>query len=222
MERIIKVTGTGNVSAKPDITIITMEFSNIRPTYSESLKTSADDVSKIKDALERAGLDRNTLKTTHFSVDPHYESYTDKNNDHKSRLDGYEYNQTLRFKFPIDNKLLGKVLFEISSIDVFPKFWISYGLKDPETAKNALLEKAITDAKEKAQIIANTSKVQLDEILEINYSWIDIEMNTRPYALRKQTFLMYNSTVENRSFDVDFEPEDIERSDNVTVIFKIK
>ena len=95
------------------------------------------------------------------------------------------------------------MLFEISSIDVFPKFWISYGLKDTEKEKNDILEKAIKDDKEKAKIIANTSKVQLDEILEINYSWIDIEMNTRPYALRKQTFLMYNSTVENRSFDVD-------------------
>ena len=68
MERTIRVTGTGKVSIKPDITIINMTFSDVLPTYEEALKASTNDVKIVKDALEKAGLKRESLKTTQFNI----------------------------------------------------------------------------------------------------------------------------------------------------------
>lgn len=221
MDKIIKVTGTGKISVKPDLTVITLDFSKIMPTYNEAVESSSRDVAIVKDALEKAGLKRDSLKTINFDVDTHYESYRDEHNDYRSRFDGYEYHQTLRFKFPIDNKMLGKVLYEIGSIDVHPRFRIHYELENPEEAKNQLLSNAINDAKKKAEVIANASSLALDEILEINYTWVNIEMVTRSFDVGSDN-MFCKSEINCGSCDIDIEPEDIEKNDNVTVIYKVK
>ena len=95
MERTIKVTGTGRVSVKPNTTIINLNFDNILPTYDAALRSSAEDVAIVKDALVRAGLSRDSLKTTNFDINTHYESYRDEKGNYKSRFDGYQYRQSL-------------------------------------------------------------------------------------------------------------------------------
>ena len=47
MERTIRVTGTGKVSVKPDLTIISLDFSNVLPTYEEALKATMEDADYI-------------------------------------------------------------------------------------------------------------------------------------------------------------------------------
>lgn len=220
MEKTIRVTGTGKVSIKPNITIINLDFSNVLPTYEDALKASTLDVSAVKDAIAKAGIDRDTLKTTNFSVDAHYESYKDEKGNYKSKFDGYEYHQSLRFKFDIDNKMLGRVLYQLSTIDVEPRFRIGYGVKNAEDAKNELLGNAIADAKKKAEIISKAAGVELGEILDINYSWLDIEFNSRSYDLQPK--IMMCKSAPEAGFDIDIEPDDIEKSDNVTLVFKIK
>lgn len=220
MEKTIRVTGTGKVSIKPNITIINLDFSNVLPTYEDALKASTLDVSAVKDAIAKAGIDRDTLKTTNFSVDAHYESYRDEKGNYKSKFDGYEYHQSLRFKFDIDNKMLGRVLYQLSTIGVEPRFRIGYGVKNAEDAKNELLGNAITDAKKKAEIISKAAGVELGEIIDINYSWIDIEFNSRFYDLQPE--VMMCKSVPDAGYDIDIEPDDIEKSDNVTLVFKIK
>lgn len=220
MEKTIRVTGTGKVSIKPNITIINLDFSNVLPTYEDALKASTLDVSAVKDAIAKAGIERDTLKTTNFSVDAHYESYRDEKGNYKSKFDGYEYRQSLRFKFDIDNKMLGRVLYQLSTIDVEPRFRIGYGVKNAEDAKNELLGNAITDAKKKAEIISKAAGVELGEIIDINYSWVDIEFNSRSYDLQPE--VMMCQSVPDAGYDIDIEPDDIEKSDNVTLVFKIK
>ena len=99
MEKTIRVTGIGKVSIKPNITIINLDFSNVLPKYEDALKASTIDVSAVKDAIAKAGIDRESLKTTNFSVDAHYESYRDEKGNYKSKFDGYEYHQSLRHQY---------------------------------------------------------------------------------------------------------------------------
>lgn len=219
MERTIRVTGTGNLSIKPDLTIISMEISGWRTTYEETLELSTIYVSLVKDALERAGLKRDSLKTTYFNIGAHYEYYYDEKSNRRSKFNGYEFNQNLKFEFDIDNKMLGRILYQLSKLEINPEFSIHYGVKDTESAKNKLLASAIKDAKDKAMVIASAANVELGEILDINYSWLNVEFTSRPYNLLQAKCLERPSL--SGSIDVDIDPEDIERSDNVTLIFKI-
>lgn len=222
MERTIKVTGTGRVSVKPNTTIINLNFDNVLPTYDAALRSSAEDVAIVKDALIRAGLSKDLLKTTNFDINTHYESYRDEKGNYKSRFDGYQYRQSLRFKFPIDNKTLGKVLYQLGQLDVNPEFSIYYSIEDAESIKNELLGNAIADAKKKAEVIANASGVALEEILDINYSWIDVEFRTRSYGLHNEVMMCKSTPNVNGAYDIDIEPDDIIKTDNVTITFKIK
>ena len=178
MDRTIKVTGTGNISVKPDITIISMEMSMVKPTYEEAVKASADASLFIRKIVEYLGFDRDSLRTTDFSIDTHYVSHYDANNNHHSKFDGYKFNQTLKLTFDSDNKTLGRVLYELSKIPYEVEMSIYYGVKDIESQKNILLKNAIKDAKAKAEIIAEASGVKLGEVLDINYSWLDINFAT--------------------------------------------
>ena len=53
----------------------------------------------------------------------------------------------MKVEFASDNVHLGKILYALANCPVKPEFRISYTVKDPETAKNELLGKAVSDAK---------------------------------------------------------------------------
>ena len=222
-ERTIRVTGTGKVSIKPDIAIINLRFDNLLPTYELALKSSADDVAVVKDALEKAGIERESLKTTNFDIDTHYHSIKDEHGNYKSVFDGYKYNQSLRFQFDVDNKLLGSILYQLSKLNINVEFNLKYGVKDSEKAKNMLLCDAIQDAMKKASIIAKAANVELNEIVDINYSWVDFEFHTRSYDIEDgELCKCCAAPAPGSRYDIDIEPEDIDRSDNVTIVYSIK
>ena len=222
-ERTIRVTGTGRVSIKPDITIINLNFDNILPTYELALKSSAEDVKIVKDAIEEAGINKDSLKTTYFNIDTNYRYVKDKKGNNKSILDGYRYSQSLRFQFDIDNKLLGSILYQLSKLSINVHFNLEYGVKNIEASKNLLLNNAIEDAMKKASIIAKAANVELGDILDINYSWVDLEFRTRRYDFEDRVLEKCCAAPDrSTSYDIDIEPEDIDRSDNVTLVYSIK
>lgn len=53
-------------------------------------------------------------------------------------------------------------------------------VKDPESAKNKLLGKAVKDAKEKAAVLTSAGDVTLKDIQSIDYSWGEIEFEVSP------------------------------------------
>ena len=61
--------------------------------YEEVIEKSTLCIKKIKETVERAGLNGKELKTVKFDVDSKYESYRDKNGNYKSRLVGFQYTQ---------------------------------------------------------------------------------------------------------------------------------
>ncbi len=63
------------------------------------------------------------------------------------------------------------VLYALAAAPVSPEFRISYFVGDPESAKNELLGKGVTDAITKAGALVKAAGVTLGEILSIDYSW---------------------------------------------------
>lgn len=220
MERTIKVTGRGNVNLKPDMTVIELKLTGVEATYHSTLGKSTSDVSEVKNKLVGLGFQRSDLKTTYFNVNTEYESYKDDKGNWKSKFIGYRYNQTLKFSFDIDNKMLGKILYALGGLKCAPKFDIIYKIRDNEEAKNLLLKDAVKDAHSKAQIIAETSNLTLGNIINIDYSFMSIEFSERMMD-KTMDLVCYEMSAQD-SFDVDFEPDNIHASDTITVLYSIK
>lgn len=168
--RTIRVTGKGQIRVRPDMTRITMTLTGLYKEYGETLRHPSADTEVLKDVLAEFGFERSDLKTLSFNVDTEYESYRDRNNDYTQKFVGYRFNHILKVEFESDNDRLGKILFALANCKANPEFRISYTVKDPEAAKNLLLGKAVTDAKEKAVVLTQAGGVTLKDIQSIDYS----------------------------------------------------
>lgn len=218
--RTIRVTGKGQIKVHPDMTRITMTLEGMYPEYADTLRHSSEDTEKLKDVLSAFGFERSDLKTLNFSVDTEFESYKDKG-VYKQRFVGYKFRHLLKVEFESDNERLGKVLYALANSPVRPEFRISYTVKDPEAVKNTLLGKAVTDAKEKANVLTAAAGTTLKDIQSIDYSWGEIDFEVRPMNRSLMMEACAPMAAEGGSYDMDIEPDDIEVSDTVTVIWEI-
>ena len=217
--RTIRVTGKGQIKVKPDMTRITMTLTGLCEEYGDALRQSSEDTEALKDVLSGFGFERSDLKTLSFSVDTEHESYRDKNNDYRQRFVGYRFNHILKVEFKSDNDRLGKILYALANCSISPEFRISYTVSDPEATKNLLLGKAVTDAKGKAVVLTQAGGVTLKEIQSIDYSWGEIDFECRP--MRANMMVDCYEAPMAKSYDLDIEPDDIEVSDTVTVVWEI-
>ena len=217
--RTIRVTGKGQIKVRPDMTQITMSLEGLYKDYNETLRLSSQDTETLKDILSGFGFERSDLKTLNFSVDTEYESYKDRDGSYKQRFTGYRYRHMLKVEFDSDNERLGKILYALANGKVRPEFRISYTVKDPEATKNTLLGKAVKDAREKASVLTEAAGIGLKDIQSIDYSWGEIDFEYRPMD---GGILAERCMAEpTAAYSLDIEPDDIEVSDTVTIVWEI-
>lgn len=218
--KTIRVTGKGQIKVHPDMTRITISLKGMYSEYNNTLRHSSEDTEHLKDILADFGFAKSDLKTLIFSVDTEYESYKDKG-IYKQRFVGYKYHHLMKIEFDSDNDRLGKILYSLAHCSVSPEFRISYTVKEPEAAKNELLGKAVTDAMEKAAVLTQAAGTVLKDIQSIDYSWGEINFEVQPMNRMLITEDCCDSTITEK-FDMDIEPDDIEVSDTVTVVWEIE
>lgn len=104
MDRTIKVTGKGKVSAKLDLIRINISIKEINKEYSKTLEMVSKSTKSLKETIIRAGLDIKNLKTLSFNISSQYESYYDKDNIYRSKFIGYCYKEKLYINFQMTIK----------------------------------------------------------------------------------------------------------------------
>lgn len=215
--RTIRVTGRGSVSVKPDTTSLKITFEGAYKDYEETVKQSAEKTKILREAIEKSGIPGEDLKTKDFSIDSEYERYRDHNDDYRRRFIGYKFYHRTEIQFPNDNKLLGRILYELSVCSVKVEFSIDYTVKDKDAVKKEVIKRAVENSREKAEILATAAGVTLGEIQSIDYSWGEIEIRTSPVDM-----LEIGSYKMESSYDIGIEPDDIDVADTVTILWEIK
>ena len=217
MNRMITVKGTGNVSVKPDLIVITMILESQHRDYNKTMELAAESVKMQQDAIISAGFDKKDLKTTNFNIDTHYESYHDKNDNYKSRFDGYICEQGLKLEFDFDTEVLSKVLTAIAKASTDPQLNIQFSVKDKAAVSEELLISATENAKHKAEILAKASDVILGHLISIDYNWGELHLYSQTrYDISNCMDMMSSSSAP------DIEPDNIDVSDTVSFVWEIK
>ena len=217
MEKTMRVTGKGKLSVKPDLIRLLLDTTKVCKTYEEALAKSAEQTEELKNCFEGLGFARTDLKTLRFSVDTEYENYRDENNVWKNRFLGYRFTHGMKLEFDADNERLGRVLYQLARTECHPEFRINYTIKDTEAAKNKLLAKAVADSKDKAKVRAEAAGVTLGDIVNIDYSWGELEIASAPV----ERCMMSAPNAAMDSYKMDIEPDDIDVTDTVTVVWEI-
>lgn len=109
---------------------------------------------------------------------------------------------------------------KISKCECRPELKIEYTIKDKESVKNELLEKAVNDSKIKAEVLVKAAGMKLKDLVSIDYSWGEIDFNVSPY----EKMMQLNSEDDYCMSDepmMTLEPDDIKASDTVTIVWKL-
>ena len=221
--RTIRVTGRGVLKVHPDTTRLTLSIHGTYPAYQEAMEKSAEDTEALKSALAPLDFDGADLKTLSFGIDAEYEGYQDDHGVYRNRFAGYRFDHSMKLEFRSDSERLGRILAALSASPAKPEIHISYTVSDPEAVKNELLGKAVADAKAKAEVLTASAGVTLGEMCSIDYSWGEHSFEARPM----RNALMLDVCAEGaapraKALAPDLEPDDIDVSDTVTVIWQIK
>ena len=218
MNRIITVKGIGKVSVKPDLIVITMDLESQKYDYDETMVMAAESVMALQDAIQSVGFDKKDLKTTNFNISTHYESYRDKNNDYKSKFNGYICQQGTYLEFDYDTSVMSKVLNAIAKAPINPRLNIKFSVNDKAAVSEELLVSATENAKQKAEILAKAAGVRLGNLISIDYSWGELHLysQTNYDAMEDKCLIMSDISTP------EIEPDDIDVSDTVSFAWEIK
>lgn len=217
MKRKITVKGKGYASVKPDLIVFSLTVNSKDFDYETAMKKATDASHILADALEKVQFSKDDLKTTDFSVNTEYKSVKDKKGNYTSVFDGYRVRQKYRLEFPLDFKQMATALTAISRLTIEPELSIRFTVKDSAGVSETLLRSATQNAKATAEILAEASSVSLGELIDIDYSWIEVDFySDTAFGMREASMIM------SEEMEPHIVPEDITVTDTVTFIWEIK
>jgi uncharacterized protein YggE len=170
----ITVNGTGDVFAVPDIA----EFSATVQEEGSDVKAAQDKatakINAIYAYLKAQGVEEKDIRTTDYSANPQYEwntqvcpagsSYCPGG---KQTLTGYQVSQTLSIKVRTTDKA-GELLAGVGGKGVSSVSGLNFTIDDQDAVEGEARDKAIADAKTKAQKLAKSLGVSLVRIVGFN------------------------------------------------------
>ncbi len=209
-DRNIRVRGSAKVSAAPDWVVIYFDIQSLQYNYAECMARLNQKTEHLRTELQKVGLDKESLKTTQFNIGTHFEWIKDK-----SVFRGYKAEHELNVEFPFDKEYLNKVLHVLGSTESEASFNIIFKIKDPEPFRQQALAEAVKNCRQKAEVLADAAGVKLGELQHIDYSWSELRFEHRMQVCESA----YSSQESAPAYDI--EPEDVNISDSVTVIWAI-
>lgn len=210
----ITVRGTGRASVPPDRTVVTFHMSAIDLDYA----TSADELNRrvagLRARLEKAGIPGRDLKTSSYTIEPRHE-VRGKGENARNVFVGWLSRHAVRLELPVDRELLNRAFAAITVDDFQASLSVQFEVSDPAAMRTLILEDATRNACRNAETIAKAAGCRLGRALNINYSWSEIHYRGLHYGLAE--------AVASASRDApDIEPDDVEGSDSVTIVFELE
>lgn len=218
--RTIRVTGLGKLKLRPDTTRLTVTLTGRDKDYNEVLRLSAEETRKLKDLLAGHGFAPEDVKTLRFRIETESEGYRDRHGDYRTRFAGYLYRHAVQLDFPVDNLRLGAILRALTTSELDPEFSVDYVLADPDGARDRLMAVTMEDARHKAEVLARSGGSALGSVRYIDYCRGAYDFSFRP-CCEYDAEELCAVPEESKVSPMPIEPDDIEVSDTVTVIWEL-
>lgn len=209
MERTITVTGFGKVTGRNDIAMTTIGYSNIGTDVAKAQEENKGVMDKITDEVKKLGIEEKDLQSN-YTINPEYD-YTQKGSVFK----GYRVTNNLTVKI----RDLGKISAVLSLAGKYGANQVgglSFTIDEPENLKNLARDKALAEAKQKADRMAVLLGVRVGEVLSYN----DYEQSSANFYTRNMDGFG-NMAVEQAAAGPDVMSGSKDIGMNVSVTFKI-
>lgn len=178
---VVTVNGTGEVTAVPDVASFSFSVTETAKQVSDAQNNASKKMNSIIEALKAMSIDEKDIKTTGYNTYPKYDyqrsvcpptpvmglnssgSYSYPCTDGKQVLTGYEVSQTITVKV---RKMAdaGAALSKVGSLGAQNISGLNFVIDDIEKVQAEARDKAIKNAKEKAEILAKSLGVKFSRI----------------------------------------------------------
>ncbi len=182
----ITVSGHGENLAVPDIATFTFSVVSDKPTVAAAQADATTIANAVTAYLTGAGVDKNDIQTSDYSVYPQYDyqsavcpavapatpgsaSSVVYCPGGKQVLKGYEVRQTTTIKVR-DTSKAGDLLAGVGSKGATEVSGLNFTFDNPDLVQSQARDKAIADAKQKAEVLAKALGVSLVRIVSYNES----------------------------------------------------
>lgn len=214
----IRVTGTGSVHVVPDVTRLDVEVRRIFKTYDEAYECVKENSAWMVKILEYNKQPGKLAKTIFLDISDNMVSKYDKNGNHIGyKKEGYSLHQRIKVDVGMDNVLVNNIVKGVGKFIAEAQINIGHTQRDPRPTQLKMLERAVTDAKEKAQIMAKALGRELGEVKSIVYGEMHVEVFSEARKI-------YNNEEASASTpgSLEITPDDLAISDNVEVEWNLK
>lgn len=214
-EKLITVTGKGNIHVVPDVTRLELSLVSLHDTYEDTYAQAKSNTDKLTGIMNELSLPKTLPKTIRLDIEKKTQSEYDKYNHYKGeKFLGFELDHHVKIDIGMDNVLLNSIIKLIGKNLKQAEINIGYTVKDPRPSELKMLERAVKDAKEKASVMAAAAGCKLGLVKDIDYSEHEIHI----YSQARQIHDAKEAACcEPESLDIT--PDDLSVSDSVTVVW---
>ncbi len=167
MNRLISISGHGEVRAVPDMAVINMGVVSSSETARAALDANTKAMTELMGNLKAANIDDKDIATSNFSVNPRMDY--GQNGGQVPKLVGYDVTNAVTV---IVHKIggLGALLDKAVTSGSNQINGISFSVSNPDEAMDEARKLAVKDATHKAQIYASAASINLGNIMSISES----------------------------------------------------
>ncbi len=203
----IWVTGQGKVSVVPDIVSLSLGIEAQAATVAEAQNQAAEAMDRVMTALTDNGVAEKDIKTQYYSIYP-----VRRWDDSKETLFGYRVTNTVTAKIR-DIDRAGAIIDAVAEAggDLTRINGISFSIDDPSAYQEEAREKAMADAKAKAEQLAALAGVTLGKPTYISEWGIQV-----PYPLA-----VMEAAVSAPAVSTPISPGEMDISLSVQVVYGI-
>lgn len=169
-ERTLTVYGSGTVQAIPDTATLTLGVEVTKSTAQLAQVSAARTSKRIIDSIISSGIKQENIRTSSFNIWPEMAYEPNK----PPRLTGYRCSNTISIDISGTDRV-SRILDSSVRSGANSVQGIVFRFKDDNKLKNEALEKAVRNAREKAETVARASGTKIERILRViesgNYAY---------------------------------------------------
>lgn len=170
------VAGTGEAVGKPDIAMLNVSVRTEKEKTEQAMKENTEKANNIIDFLKNQGIEEKDIKTSALSVYPIYKENKivyeynfveretqEKKDELEDRIRGYEVFNNIEIKLR-DIEKAGLIIDEVIKLGANEISNLNFIVENSEDLKKIAREKAVENAKEKAEKLASSLGLKIVKI----------------------------------------------------------
>ena len=169
----IDVSGEGDASAVPDVATITFSVEAQGKTVAVAQNLVSIRINQALDFLKQSGIDTKDIQTTNYNAYPEYSNPCGPNmvcpqtSSQVAQIISYRASENVSVKIR-DTSVSGKIIDGLGAVGITGISGPDFSVDNPDAVQAQAKQKAIDDAKEKAELLAKQLGVHLGKIVRFS------------------------------------------------------